>query len=96
MAYRPVPIPPDFSAPDLTIGQAMAFLQLSARSVQRLCALGHLDSFVLAGSRRIVFDSVKAYRQACIDRGPMLSQRPTTGKRRPGRPKRPDEQATAE
>jgi hypothetical protein len=70
MAYRPVPIPPDFSAPDLTIGQAMAFLQLSARSVQRLCALGHLDSFVLAGSRRIVFDSVKAYRQACIDRGP--------------------------
>lgn len=62
MAYKPVPFPPDISAPDLTIGQTMFYLALSARSVQRLCALGRLDSFVLAGSRRIVFDSVKRYR----------------------------------
>ena len=62
MAYKPVPFPPDISAPDLTIGQTMFYLALSARSVQRLCALGHLDSFLLAGSRRIVFDRNKGLR----------------------------------
>jgi excisionase family DNA binding protein len=89
MVYRPVPIPPDFSAPDLTIGQAMFYLGLSARAVQRLCQTGAIESYRLGGdARRIVFASVRAYRQSCIDKGPQLSQRPTTGKRPRGRPRK--------
>jgi hypothetical protein len=89
MVYRPVPIPPDFSAPDLTIGQTMFYLGLSARAVQRLCQTGAVESYRLGGdARRIVFASVRAYRQACVDKGPQLSQRPVTGKRRVGRPRR--------
>jgi hypothetical protein len=89
MAYKPVPFLPELVPPDLTIGQTMWFLQLSARAVQRLCADGELDSYRLGGdTRRIVFASVRAYRQACVDRGPQLSQRPVTGKRRVGRPRK--------
>jgi hypothetical protein len=44
-----------------------------------------LDSFLLAGSRRIIFDSVKRYRASCIDQGPQLSRRPVTGKKAVGR-----------
>lgn len=93
MVYRPVPIPPDFSAPDLTIGQTMFYLALSARSVQRLCRDGVLESYRLGGdARRIVFASVRAYRQACLDRGPQFGP-PVTGKRPVGRPpkNRPEE-----
>ena len=90
MAYKPVPIPPDFSAPDLTIGQTMFYLGLSARAVQRLCQTGAVDSYRLGGdARRIVFDSVKAYRASCREKGSQLSQRPTTGKRPLGRPPKP-------
>jgi hypothetical protein len=96
VVYRPVPIPPDFSAPDLTIGQVMSFLQLSARAVQRLCGTGVLDSYLLGGSRRIIFASVKRYREACIAEGPQFAHRPMTGKRKPGRPRkhRPEDQTS--
>lgn len=90
MAYKPVPFSPELAPPDLTIGQTMWFLQLSARAVQRLVANGELDSYRLGGdARRITFASVRSFRQACIDRGSQLSQRPPTGKRPPGRPRKP-------
>jgi hypothetical protein len=40
MAYKPVPFSPDLVGPDLSIGQVMHYLGLSARSVQRLCQTG--------------------------------------------------------
>ena len=90
MVYRPIPIPPDFSAPDLTIGQTMFYLGLSARAVQRLCQTGAVESYRLGGdARRITFDSVKKFREACRAKGPQLSQRPTTAKRKIGRPRKP-------
>jgi hypothetical protein len=90
VAYKPVPFALDQAPPDITIGQTMWFLQLSARAVQRLISDAVLDSFVLGvDNRRIVFDSVLAYREACRAQGPQLSQRPVTGKRPPGRPRKP-------
>lgn len=89
MAYKPVPFLPELAPPDITIGQTMFYLGLSARAVQRLCQTGAVESYRLGGdARRIVFASVRAYRQACVDKGPQLSQRPVTGKRRVGRPRK--------
>jgi excisionase family DNA binding protein len=86
--YKPIPIPSDYSAPDVTIGMAMFYLGLSASTVQRLAALGEITSFKYGESRRIVFESLKAYRQRAIDAGPRFAERPVTGKRRAGRPSR--------
>jgi hypothetical protein len=87
MAYKPVPFALDQAPPDLTIQQTMFYLSLSARAVQRLCGTGVLDSYLLGGSRRIIFASVKRYREACIAEGPQFAHRPMTGKRKPGRPR---------
>jgi hypothetical protein len=95
--YKPFPIPPDYSAPDVTIGMAMFYTGLSARSIQRLCESGVLESFRYDGveARRITFESLKRLRARSIDAGPQLGQRPD-GKRKRGRPRkaaRPDDQA---
>ena len=90
MAYKPVPFALNQAPPDLTIQQTMFYLSLSARAVQRLCREGVIESFVLGReNRRIVFDSVEKYREACRAKGPQLSQRPVTNKRPPGRPRKP-------
>jgi hypothetical protein len=96
--YTPVPIPPDYDRPDITIGQAMWFTGLSESAVKRL--LGgqppRVLSYVLGvGARRIVFDSLKEFREACIARGPQFARPLKTGKRKPGRPKRPAAAAAA-
>ena len=93
MAYKPVSIPRDFSAPDITIGQAMFYTGLSARAVQRLCAAGVLDSYLLGGSRRIIFASLVRYRENCIAQGPQFARRTMTGKRARGRPRKPRPEA---
>ena len=90
MTYKPAPFALDQAPPDLAIGQAMFYLGLSARSVQRLCETGAVESYRLGGdARRIVFASVRAYRQACLDRGPQFARRPVTAKRPRGRPRKP-------
>jgi hypothetical protein len=96
VSYKPIPIPPDFSAPDITIGMAMWYTGLSHRKIFALCSRDGdqppvLQSYLISDrSRRIVFDSVKRYREACIARGPQLpAPPPASGKRKPGRPKKP-------
>jgi hypothetical protein len=95
---KPVPIPPDYSAPDITIAMAMYYLGLSARSIQRLCERGVLISFRYGEveARRITFESVRALRERAIAAGPRLAEPPPTGTRGRGRPrKHPEAQAPA-
>jgi hypothetical protein len=94
--YKPIPIPPDYGAPDVTIGQAMFYTGLSARSIQRLCESGVLESFRYGEveARRITFESLKRLRESAIAAGPRLAERPVVGKRRVGGPrKHPETQA---
>jgi hypothetical protein len=96
--YKPIPIPPDYAAPDVTIGHAMYYTGLSARSIQRLCESGVLESFNYGKveARRITFDSLKRFRATAIAAGPQFAVRPVTGKLRPGRPKKIKPQPAAE
>ena len=94
---KPVPIPTGPQPLDVSVQQAMWFGDWSPRQVFRLISPPNgepnkppaVESFLLGGKRRIVFDSLKRYREACIAKGPQLSTRPVTGKRPVGRPRKP-------
>jgi hypothetical protein len=95
LGYRPAPIPPDYNGLDVSIGQAMAWLDASTSTVQRLCKSGEIESYVLGrGKRRIVFESLKSYRDRCRALGPQFGVRPKTGKRPVGRPRKPRPEAS--
>ena len=93
----PVPIPAGPEPLDVSVPHAMWFGDWSPRQVFRLISPPTddpnkppaVESFLLGGKRRIVFDSLKRYRAACVARGPQLSTRPVTGKRPVGRPRKP-------
>jgi hypothetical protein len=96
-SYRsPVPIPPGPEPLDVSVQQAMWFGDWSPRQVFRLIAPPDHDpdkppvveSFLFGGKRRIVFESLKRYRAVCLAKGPQLTERPVTGKRPVGRPKK--------
>ena len=94
VSYKPIPIPPDHHSPDVDIGQAMWWLDnVSHRTVQRLCESGEIESYLLGGKRRIIFESLKQYRARCVARGPQFAAPLKTGKRPPGRPKSPEASA---
>jgi excisionase family DNA binding protein len=82
LTAKALPFPPD----DGTKKQVGQYLNISDRQVYRLCQDGILVSYLLGGSRRITWESVKAYRAACLAKGPQFSLGPTTGKRPVGRP----------
>jgi hypothetical protein len=95
-SYRePVPIPPGPEPLDVSVQQAMWFGDWSPRQVFRLISPPEdnpaqppaVESYLLGGKRR-VFASLKAYRDRCRALGPQLSQRPVTGKRPVGRPRK--------
>jgi hypothetical protein len=88
--YKPIPIPPDYSAPDISVGMAMWYLSLSARSIQRMCESGALVSFRYGEveARRITFESVRAVRERAIAAGPRLAEPPAAGRRGRGRPRK--------
>jgi len=91
--YKPVLIPPDCHLPDMSIAQAMFFTGLGSRTIQRLCTPQgdqppRVESYLLAGARRIVFANLKRYRDECRDAGPQLGLKPSTGKRPVGRPRK--------
>jgi hypothetical protein len=91
---EPVPIPSDPEPLDVSIPQAMWFGDWSPSAVQRLCAAGEIESYLLGGKRRIVLASLKAYRERCRLLGPQFSVRPKTGKRPVRRPRKPRPEAS--
>jgi hypothetical protein len=100
--YKPAPIPPGSEPPDISVPQMMWYGDWSARQTFRLISPPEEDpskpplveSFVFGGKRRIVFASLKRYRERCIALGHQLGQRPVTGKRKPGRPRKPRPEAS--
>jgi hypothetical protein len=94
---KPVPIPSGPDPLDVSVQQAMWFGDWSPRQVFRLISPPEddpdkpppVESFLFGGKRRIIFESLKRYRAACIARGPQLSTRPVIGKRPVGRPRKP-------
>jgi hypothetical protein len=86
---KPVPIPPDHTAPDISLAQTMYYTGESYSQVQRQCRAGVYESYKMGeGTRRVVFDSIKQHRAACIAAGPQFAERPVSGKRKPGRPRK--------
>jgi hypothetical protein len=94
MAYKPAPLPPDLRL-DVTINEVMAFRRESARTVQRKIANGTYQSYKSGENRLILWASVLEDRERCLARGPQLPPQPTTGKRRPGRPRKDPENKAA-
>lgn len=84
MPYKP---DPSVTSPDLTIPQAMAYLQLSARYIFRLIHDGVIESYKIGETRRIRKTALDRFRQEQMARGPQFI--PITGKRPIGRPKKP-------
>jgi hypothetical protein len=103
--YKPAPIPAGPEPLDVSVQQAMWFGDLSPRQVFRLISPPEddpdkpplVESFLLGGKRRIVFESLKHYRAVCLAKGPQLNRRPVTGKRPVGRPRKlsPEEHTPA-
>jgi hypothetical protein len=98
MPYKPAPLeslPPELGLPPATIQQVMAFTGASARSVWRKIADGTYRSFKDGDRRLILWSSVIKERDRLIALGPQFSERPRTGKRRVGRPKKTAASAAA-
>ena len=90
MAYKPAAPPAELGMPDATIPQVMAFRHESSRTVFRKIASGAYQSYKSGETRLIVWSSVIKERERCLMRGPQLPPQPTTGRRRPGRPRKGD------
>ena len=93
MAYKPADpasLPPGIEVPDATIPQVMLFRCESSRTVFRKIASGAYQSYKSGETRLILWRSVLEDRERCLARGPQLPPQPTTGKRRPGRPRKSD------
>jgi hypothetical protein len=94
---KPIPFSADPEPIDLSVGETMWYGGWSERQTRRLISPPPddpkkpplVESFVFGGRRRIVFASLKAYRERCRALGHRLAQRPETGKRPVGRPKKP-------
>jgi hypothetical protein len=87
--YRFLPLPPDFDPVDATVAETASYRRESPWTVFRKIREGRYQSYKDGKIRKIIFASVKADRQRSIARSA-----PATGKRKPGRPRkpRPDEQ----
>jgi hypothetical protein len=92
--YKPADLPPDLKL-DATIPEVMAFRRESARTIYRKIESGAYRSHRNGDRRLIEWASVFEDRARCIAQGHQLGQRPTTAKRRRGRPRkaRPEAQA---
>jgi hypothetical protein len=66
----------------------MAYRREGSRTVFRKLAEGVYKGHKNGDSRLITWESVIADRERCVAQGAQLSERPATGKRRVGRPKR--------
>jgi hypothetical protein len=86
--YKPAQLPPDLRL-DATIPEVMAFRHESARTIYRKIEAGIYRSHKNHdGARLIEWASVLEDRDRCIALGHQLGQRPVTGKRPVGRPKK--------
>ena len=83
-------LPPELGPPDATIPQVATFTNSSPRTVQRKIEDGTYESYKDGDRRLITWKSVLEDRERCRKLGPQLSQRPATGKRPVGRPRKRD------
>jgi hypothetical protein len=88
VAYKPAKLPPERSSLEATIAEVMAYRREGARTVFRKLAEGVYKGHKNGDSRLITWESVIADRERCVAQGAQLSERPATGKRRVGRPKK--------
>jgi hypothetical protein len=93
VAYQPIPIPPDYSKPDIRLGQLMWLLNCSERTGRRVVESGKIEVYKLNGILNIVLASAEAYRAQLIAEGLRPSNPPPTGKRRVGRPRKAEASA---
>jgi Helix-turn-helix domain len=77
--------------PDPDTAGAMRILDVSRKSVYRLGKAGKIKGYLLCGRRRWERASLRAYKEECRDAGPQFGPAPT-GKRKPGRPRKPQRQ----
>ena len=92
--------PDSIDQPDLDTGVARQYLRappLSKETLYRLGKRGEIESYLLAGCRIWRRQSLQAFKERQINKGPQFSQPPTTGaKRKPGRPPKPATTVKAE
>jgi hypothetical protein len=84
MSYKPAKL----RSPDATIPEVMAFRRESARTVWRKIEKGVYRSHKNGDARLIEWASVIEDRERCVAQGSQLPQRPATGKRAVGRPRK--------
>ena len=85
--YKFIPLPPDFHPVDATVDEVASFRRESRWTVFAKIRSRAYDSYLDGRIRKIVFASVLADRERAIAES---NAPPDTGKRRPGRPRKPD------
>ncbi len=86
MAYKFLPLPPDFDPVGATIEEVAAYRRESRRTVHLKIRQGVYESYRDGRIRKIIFASVKADRERAMSAA-------LTGKRPPGRPRRTQPEA---
>jgi hypothetical protein len=91
VAYKPIPVDLDNLPLDLVIGEVMYLRREGPRRVFQKIADGVYKSHKNGETRLIDTASVLADRDRALSEGPQLSPPPESGKRGPGRPRKPRE-----
>ena len=84
MRYKFLPLPPDFDPVDATVDEVASYRRESRWTVHKKIREGRYESYLDGRIRKILFETVKADRERAM--GVAM-----TGKRRPGRPRKPAE-----
>ena len=86
--YKFLPLPPDFDPIDATIDEVASWRRESRWTVHKKIREGRYETYLDGRIRKIIFASVKADRERAMSAA-------LTGKRRPGRPRKPRAEAPA-
>ena len=81
-------------APDPSTVEACAMLGVAKESLYRLAKRHLITGYLLAGKRRWDRESLRTYIARCKAAGPQFDPAPT-GKRKPGRPRKAQQQPSA-
>ena len=79
-----------------TVPEFAQRLRVSVRTAGRIIARGEVESFLIGGRRLIADDDADAYIARCKAAGPQFEPPPAAGRRRPGRPRKPKPEASAQ
>jgi hypothetical protein len=91
---KPSTSPDPYCRAGLTMPEFVRRIGCSMRKGYRIITDGEVRTYMVAGKRRVDPDSADLYIERCKNLGPRFEP-PVTGKRKPGRPRKAQQQPSA-